>query len=56
MGFEEFEKKNVVKEKNFSWEVESDAMEWEHVIAGIKYLEKKLTEFDTHPMFLSRYT
>ena len=45
MEFEEFEKKNVVKEKNFSWEVESDAMEWEHAIAGIRYLEKKLTEF-----------
>ena len=45
MEFEEFEKKNVVKEKIFSWEVESDAMEWEHAIAGIRYLEKKLTEF-----------
>jgi len=45
MEFEELEKKNVVKEKNFSWEVESDAMEWEHAIAGIRYLEKKLTEF-----------
>ena len=48
MEFEEFEKRNVVKEKNFSWEVESDAMEWEHVIAGIKYLEKKLTEFEKY--------
>ena len=44
MPFEEFENKNVVKEKGFSWEVESDSMEWEHAIAGIKYLEKKLTK------------
>ncbi len=41
MSFEEFDKKNIVKEKGFSWEVESDAMEWEHAMAGIKYLEKK---------------
>ncbi len=44
MSFEEFDKKNIVKEKGFSWEVESDAMEWEHAMAGIKYLEKKIME------------
>jgi len=45
MDFEEFENKNAVKEKNFSWEVESDAMEWEHAIASIRYLKKKLVGF-----------
>ena len=44
MDFEEFEKSNLVKEKDFSWDVESDAMEWEHSIAGMKYVEKKLAE------------
>jgi hypothetical protein len=32
MNFTEFEKKNLVKEKGFSWEVEKDAMEWEHAV------------------------
>ncbi len=27
--FQEFDLKNVVKEEKFSWQVESDAMEWE---------------------------
>ncbi len=48
MNFEKFERKNVVKEKKFSWEVESDAMEWEHAITGIKYLKKKLVNFNKY--------
>ena len=35
MNFTEFEKKNLVKEKGFSWEVEKDAMEWEHAVNGV---------------------
>jgi len=42
MTFQEFESKNVVKEQDFSWQVESDSMEWEHAIEGIRYAEKKL--------------
>mgnify|MGYP001064380215 CR=1 FL=1 len=38
MDFEEFERRNVVKEKDFSWDVESDSMEWEHSLAGLKYV------------------
>ena len=30
IDFTEFAKKNLVKRKGFSWEVEKDAMEWEH--------------------------
>lgn len=41
MDFTEFEKRNVVKEKRFSWDVEKDAMEWEHAIEGIRYLQEK---------------
>ncbi len=38
----EFERKNVVAAKNFSWDVESDAQEWELAIDGIKTFQKKL--------------
>jgi len=42
MTFQEFESKNVVKEQGFSWQVESDAMEWEHAVEGNRYAEQKL--------------
>jgi len=42
MNFQSFEKQNIVKEKNFLWEIESDAMEWEHAIEGIKTYKRKL--------------
>ena len=42
ISFKEFEDKNIVKEKDFSWEVEQDAMNWEHAVEGIKYLEEKI--------------
>ena len=42
MNFSAFEKRNLVKEKGFSWEVEKDAMEWEHAVEGIKSLLKKI--------------
>jgi len=44
MDFKKFESNNIVKEREFSWDVESDAMEWEHVIEGIRYVERKLNE------------
>ena len=45
MTFDGFEKENMVAQKNFSWEVESDAQEWEIAIDGIKTCQKKLHEF-----------
>jgi len=42
MSFAEFEVKNVVKEKDFAWEVEKDAMEWEHAVEGIRHLQEKI--------------
>mgnify|MGYP001565268341 CR=1 FL=1 len=42
MNFKEFDEKNVVKKKGFSWDVEQDAMNWEHAVEGIRYLEKKI--------------
>jgi hypothetical protein len=45
MSFEEFEKRCIVEEKGYSWEVESDAMEWEHAIEGIRYIKEKIRNF-----------
>lgn len=44
MDFESFEKANIVDKQNYTFEVESDAQEWELAIDGIKTIEKKLKE------------
>lgn len=44
MDFDRFEKENIVKKQNYSFEVESDAQEWELAIDGIKSVEKKIKE------------
>lgn len=46
MSFEEFEKKNIVKEKGFSWDVEKDAMEWEHALESLKTLTEKIRKIE----------
>ena len=46
MNFPEFEKKNLVKEKGFSWEVEKDAMEWEHAVEGLVSLQEKINKIE----------
>ena len=42
ISFDEFVSRRVVREKEYSWNVESDAMEWETAISGIKTMERKL--------------
>ena len=42
--FDEFVSRRVVQEKGYSWDVESDAMEWETAISGIKTMERKIKE------------
>ena len=42
MSFQEFEKKNFVAEKGFSWDIEQDSMNWEHAVESIRYLEDKI--------------
>ena len=42
MNFDDFEERNIVKEKDFSWEVEKDAMDWEHAIESLRYLREKI--------------
>jgi hypothetical protein len=44
MTFKEFEQENMVAKKDFSWEVESDAQEWELATDGIKTCQEKLGE------------
>ncbi|MDI6759306.1 MAG: hypothetical protein QMD05_00625 [Candidatus Brocadiaceae bacterium] len=44
VDFKNFEKTNVVKRQNYTFEVESDAQEWELAIDGMKTVEKKLKE------------
>ena len=44
MSFGEFEAQHVVRERDFSWPVESDAMEWEHAVEGIRYAEQKIQD------------
>ncbi|ODS33355.1 MAG: hypothetical protein SCARUB_01535 [Candidatus Scalindua rubra] len=47
MNFDKFEKDNIVKRQNYSFEVESDAQEWELAVDGIKTIEKKLKELSS---------
>ncbi|MBI5748302.1 MAG: hypothetical protein HZA00_04190 [Nitrospinae bacterium] len=44
MDFYGFEKENIVEKQNYSFEVESDAEEWELAIDGIGTIEKKMKE------------
>ena len=46
MTFDEFEERNVVREKMFSWDVEADAMDWEQAIDGIKTMRNKLRDIN----------
>lgn len=44
MTLDEFEKKNIVKEKGFSFEVESDYHEWDSAVDAIKTLKAKIED------------
>lgn len=44
MAFEEFVKQKVVRQKNYSWDSESDAMEWESAVSGMRTMERLLRE------------
>ena len=46
MDFGSFQKANVIQKENYTFEVESDAQEWELTIDGIKAVEKKLKELN----------
>ncbi len=44
MSFDEFVKQQVVRQKEYSWDSESDAMGWETAISGMKTMEHYLRE------------
>ncbi len=44
MDFPSFQKANIVEKQNYSFDVESDAQEWELAIDGIETLTKKLKD------------
>ncbi|MBO8183464.1 MAG: hypothetical protein H0Z28_11860 [Archaeoglobus sp.] len=46
MSFEEFRAKNIVKEKDYSFEVESDYCDWELAVDGIKTLREKIEKLE----------
>ncbi|MEM5790400.1 MAG: hypothetical protein AAGU11_24020 [Syntrophobacteraceae bacterium] len=44
MTFDEFERAEVVKTKNYTWEVESDSDEWEMALDGMESMNRGLKE------------
>ncbi len=44
MTFDEFVRQRIVREKEYSWDSESDAMEWETAISGMETMERHLKE------------
>jgi len=44
MSFDEFIKQRVVRQKEYSWDSESDAMIWETSVSGMKTMERYLGE------------
>ena len=46
MTFEQFDSRNIVADRNYSWEVESDSQGWEAAIDGIETMLSKLKEID----------
>jgi hypothetical protein len=47
LTFEEFEKNDTVAKENYSWEVESDAQDWEAALDGINTALEKLRELSS---------
>jgi hypothetical protein len=47
MTLDEFEKRNIIKEKEFSFEVESDYHEWDSAVDAIKTLKAKIKDLSS---------
>ena len=50
MTFEEFETRNIVAERGYSWEVESDAQEWKAALDGIETILFRLKEINVEAL------
>ena len=44
MDLEAFERQDATKGRDYSWEVESDAIAWETAVDGIRTMERQLNE------------
>ncbi len=44
MTFDEFISSQTAQQKGYTWAVETDAMDWEIAVSGIKTVERKLKE------------
>ena len=44
MKFEEFIELRVAQQKGYTWDVETDAMNWETAVDGMRTMERKLQE------------
>ncbi len=46
MDFASFEQNQITKRRNYSWEVESDAIAWETAVDGIATVERQIAELE----------
>jgi len=44
MTFEEFLTHRVVQQKEYAWDVETDAVDWETAVSGMRTMERKIQE------------
>jgi len=44
MNFQEFTDHRVVQQRGFTFDVETDAMDWETAVSGIRTMERQLRE------------
>ena len=44
MTFKEFIARRVVQQKGYTWDVETDAMDWETAVGGMRTMERKIQE------------
>jgi hypothetical protein len=44
MVFDDFLSQRITKQRDYSWEVEKDAMDWETALGGIQTMIRKLNE------------
>ena len=54
MSFDEFISRRIVRERGYGWDVESDAMEWETAVSGIKTMRRNIEELQEMKLPKSR--
>jgi len=44
MSFEEFEQQRMTEQRDYTWEVESDAIAWETAADGIRIVQQQISD------------